>query len=231
MFDPRKKANNGTIFLYICSNCTSFPMDPDEIIGKYIIVTYSCICFLLVSWLWPTSKLQDWEPGSSTEERVSRKFESDDNFCCRRLCSAPLASAKQQFSLPIFPAYKCFLISLSPGSLRHKEASASERGFSRYLCRHIRTELLNTDSVMQKMMACGGVHMIKVTMASLQLVIHVVQPPCWRARDALAQSNKGNYHFKICYLFVCLVSMFLLAQYTREAIDCEQHLTSFSRPT
>ena len=73
--------------------------------------------------------------------------------------------------------------------------------------------------------------MIKVTMASLQLVIHVVQPPCWRARDALAQSNKGNDHFKICYLFVCLVPMFLLAQYTCEAIDCEQHLTSFSRPT
>ena len=64
--------------------------------------------------------------------------------------------------------------------------------------------------------------MIKVTMASLQLVIHVVQN-----RQAGGQgmhwhkTNKVNYHFKICYLFVCLVPMFLLTQYTREAIDCE----------
>ena len=105
------------------SNRTSFPMDPDEIIGKYIIVTYSCICFLLVSWLRPTSKLQDWEPGSSTEERVSRKCESDDNFCYWRLCSAPLASANSNLPFPSSPAYTCFLFSLSQTSLRRKEAS------------------------------------------------------------------------------------------------------------
>ena len=124
-------------------------------IGKYIIVTYSCICFLLVSWLWSTSKLQDWEPGSSTEERVSRKCESDDNFCCWRLCSAPLASANSNFPFPSSPAYTCFLFSLSQP---HKEASKQER--------YIPTELLNTDAVMTD---CGGVRMIKVTMASLSL--------------------------------------------------------------